>query len=162
MIGFIFRHPVLTAIVVGIGAVSLTDSSFTSAAANGRALTAEVLGSDLNGSGLRDDVEGWIRGLYPNASHPIRVAAEQLGKAYQFGMRAFHENSSQKGEALQAYGIAHACIEKHFSPEAGEKIFRGIEKAMGDSAERVQYIISIKAGHARTLHSTPNAYACPY
>ncbi|CAM5533985.1 hypothetical protein [Thauera mechernichensis] len=161
MIGFIIRHPILATAAAVIIALNFTDAPLSHAFE--KANVSEVMGLDANASGLRDDVESWIQGLYPEAAHPIRVAAEQLGKAYQLGMLAFHENSpALKNNAIQAYGIAQACVGKHFSPEAAAKINAGIEKAMGNTSERAQYVVALKAQHARVVNSNPGTYSCPY
>lgn len=161
MLATFLRYPVLSLAVIGIAAINLADTPLSHAV--DRALTSEVLGPDTNASGLRDDVEAWIHGLYPDAAHPIRIAAEELSKAYQLGMQAFHENSPQlRQNALQAYGVAHACLTEHFSPEAAYKILSGVEKAMGNSAERAQYVVALKAQHARIMHSADTAYQCLY
>jgi hypothetical protein len=161
MIGFMFRHPILSLAAASIVAVNVFDLPLSHAVE--KVTSGEVLGLDVNASGLRDDVENWIHGLYPEAAHPIRVAAEQLGKAYQLGIQAFHENSPElKNNAIQAYGIAQACVGKHFSPEAAAKINAGIEKAMGNTSERAQYVVALKAQHARVVNSNPGTYNCPY
>ena len=58
--------------------------------------------------------------------------------------------------------IAQACVGKHFSPEAAAKINAGIEKAMGNTSERAQYVVALKAQHARVVNSNPGTYSCPY
>ena len=65
MIGFIIRHPILSTAAAVIIALNFTDAPLSHAFE--KANVSEVMGLDANASGLRDDVESWIQGLYPEA-----------------------------------------------------------------------------------------------
>lgn len=162
MIGFVFRHPILTLCVAGAAYFYYSESQHALANAEKPALS-EVLGIDTTGSGLRDDVESWIASLYPYHDHPVRQTAELVGRAFQMGMHAFHTNSPQlRDAAIEAYGVAHTCLTTKFDAPAAERLLSGMEKAMGDTAERAQYIVNLKAWHAQSMHFQPRVYACPF